>query len=345
MTNQVTLNISIIGVNGINGICGLCVQTWGYGVTKPHVCKTPSLQTLKFHKWGFEVYKYKKYSHPLFQLLHSNAPTTMSLGSKAAQRIANKTILITGASSGIGEATAREFASAANGNISLILAARREDHINRLKSQLTQEYPAIKVHSSVLDVSIKQSITEFFDKLPKEFADIDVLINNAGKALGNDQIGNIKTEDIEGMMQTNVLGLINMTQQVMPIFRQKNAGDIVNIGSIAGRDTYPGGGIYCATKSAVKYFSQVLRKETIDSKIRVMEVDPGAVLTEFSLVRYNGDQEKADNVYKGADPLAPEDIAEIIVFGCTRKENTVMADTLVFPSYQAGSSSTYKRSG
>ncbi|KAF3988045.1 hypothetical protein FT663_03719 [Candidozyma haemuli var. vulneris] len=267
----------------------------------------------------------------------------MSLGAKAAERLANKIVLITGASSGIGAATAKEFASAANGNIKLILTARRQDRLTELASELTKQYKPIQIHTAKLDVSDANSIGPFITALPKEFSDIDVLINNAGKALGKDQVGNIATDDINGMLQTNVLGLITMTQAVIPLFKKKDAGDIVNIGSIAGREPYPGGAIYCATKSAVKFFSHSLRKELINTGIRVLEVDPGAVETEFSVVRFHGDKAAADKVYEGTTPLTPEDIAEVIVFGVSRRQNTVVAESLVFPSHQAGASHIYKK--
>ncbi|CUM63702.1 uncharacterized protein PRCAT00001286001 [Priceomyces carsonii] len=267
----------------------------------------------------------------------------MSFGAKASQRLANKTILITGASSGIGEATAKEFAAASNGQIKLILTARREEKLQKLSSLLCHQYPSIKIHPSKLDVSVSNTIAPFINLLPTEFADIDVLINNAGKALGKALVGSIKDEEINGMFDTNVLGLIHMTQAVMPIFKKKNRGDIVNIGSIAGREPYPGGAIYCATKASVRYFSLALRKETINTGIRVLEIDPGAVETEFSLVRFGGDAEKAKEVYSGTEPLTGEDIAEIIVFGVSRRANTVIAETLVFPTHQAGASHVYKK--
>lgn len=268
----------------------------------------------------------------------------MSFGSKAAERLANKIVLITGASSGIGAATAREFASAANGKIKLVLTARRESRLTELAKELTSAYGDIRVHTAKLDVSDSAAIKPFISELPSEFADIDVLVNNAGKALGKDEVGGIATDDINGMIQTNVLGLINMTQAVLTGMKKKNSGSIVNIGSIAGREPYPGGSIYCATKAAVKSFSHALRKELISTKIRVLEVDPGAVETEFSVVRFHGDKAAADKVYEGSEPLTAEDIAEIIVFGVSRRENTVLAETLVFPSHQAGSVHVYKRS-
>ncbi|KAK6454825.1 uncharacterized protein RJT20DRAFT_135994 [Scheffersomyces xylosifermentans] len=266
----------------------------------------------------------------------------MSYGAKGAERLANKTILITGASAGIGLATAKEIADAANGNVKLVLTARRKEKLDQLAEELKKSFPNIKVLAASLDVSKVETIPGFVKDLPKEFADIDVLINNAGLALGRDPIGEILQEDINGMFQTNVLGLINLTQAVLPILKAKNSGDIVNLGSIAGRDPYPGGGIYCATKAAVKSFSHVLRKELINTKIRVLEVDPGNVETDFSITRFKNDVEKAKAVYANTEPLVAEDIAEIIVFGITRKQNTVIAETLVFSTNQASASHLYR---
>ncbi|CAH2351923.1 NADP-dependent 3-hydroxy acid dehydrogenase [[Candida] railenensis] len=266
----------------------------------------------------------------------------MSYGRKAAERLANKIVLVTGASSGIGEATAKEFAAAANGQLRLILTARRQDRLEELSKQLSKTYPGIKVHTAGLDVSKIETIKPFISGLPTDFADVDILINNAGKALGRANVGEIEETDIQDMFQTNVLGLITITQAILPLMKKKNSGTIVNLGSIAGRDPYPGGSIYCATKSAVKFFSHSLRKELINTKIRVLEVDPGAVETEFSVVRYGGDEKLAAATYAGMEPMVASDIAEVIVFGATRRENTVIAETLVFPTAQASVSHVYK---
>lgn len=261
----------------------------------------------------------------------------MSYGVKAAERIAGKTVLLTGASSGIGEATAFELASAAKGNIRLILGARRLERLEDLKSKLEKEFSAIKILPTRLDVSDYTAISKYLSALPKDWADIDVLVNNAGLAKGTAKVGEIAAEDLKAMYFTNVLGTIELTNALLPHFRTHNKGDIVMVGSIAGIEAYPGGSIYCATKSSLRAFTNSLRQETIDSHIRVMEVDPGAVETEFSLVRYGGDKEKSDNVYKGTEPLTATDIAEIITFALTRRSNTVLAQSLVFPSHQAGS--------
>lgn len=266
----------------------------------------------------------------------------MSQGRKAAERLANKTILITGASAGIGQATALEYLDASNGKIKLILAARRLDKLEELKEKINNEYPEAKVHISQLDVTETEKIQPFLDNLPEEFKDIDILINNAGKALGSDPVGNIKMEDIKGMIDTNVLALINITQAVLPIFRAKNSGDIVNLGSIAGREAYPTGAIYCASKHAVRAFTQSLRKELVNTNIRVIEIAPGNVETEFSLVRYKGDADRAKQVYKGTTPLYADDIADLIVYTTSRKPNTVIADVLVFASNQASPYHIYR---
>lgn len=266
----------------------------------------------------------------------------MSYGARAAERLNGKTVLITGASAGIGKATALELAEAANGSLKLVLTARRVEKLEELKTELEQKYPSIQVYIEKLDVSDLGSIKPFVGLIPAPFNDIDILVNNAGKALGREQVGEIATSDIREMFDTNVLALITLTQEILPIFKAKNSGDIVNLGSIAGRDPYPGGGIYCPTKAAVKSFSHALRKELINTKIRVIEVDPGNVETEFSNVRFRGDLEKAKAVYAGTEPLVAEDIADLITFAVTRKQNTVIAETLIFSTNQASASHLYR---
>jgi len=198
-----------------------------------------------------------------------------------------------------------------------------------------------------LDVSKPSEIKGFVESLPTEFKEIDVLVNNAGLVKGTAKAPDILEEDIDTMISTNVTGLINMTQAIMPIFKKREdggRGDIINIGSIAGREGYPGGSIYCATKAAVRTFTDALRRELIATRIRVMEVDPGQVETEFSVVRFYGDKAKADAVYAGCEPLTPDDIAEVIVFNAGRRENVVIADTLIFPNHQAAATVMHKKS-
>lgn len=253
-----------------------------------------------------------------------------------AKRLSGKNILITGASTGIGYHTAKYLAEAAKGDLKLVLAARRKEKLEALKADLLKEYPSIQVHIDALDVSKIETIAPFLEALPAEFSEIDVLVNNAGKALGLDPIGSVSSKDVEEMFQTNVLGMIQLTQLVVKQMKERNVGDIVQLGSVAGRNPYPGGGIYCASKAALRSFTHVLREELINTKIRVIEIEPGNVATEeFSLVRFKGDQSKADKVYEGTEPLYGTDIAELILFAVSRPENTVIAETLVFASNQA----------
>lgn len=277
-------------------------------------------------------------------ILHSklDSNTKMSYGQRAISMVKNKVVLITGASAGIGRATAFELADVTKGNIKLILAARRKEKLGEISKELKTSYPSIEILELQLDISNIQSIQPFVKSIPSQFQDIDVLINNAGLALGRDNVGEIPEDYVTRMFSTNVLGLVTMTQAILPIMKKKNRGDIVNIGSVAGRDPYSGGGIYCSTKASVRSFTDVLRKELTDTKIRIIEIDPGNVETEFSNVRYNGDLDAAKKVYAGTEPLIAEDIAEIIVFAISRKLNTVIAETLVFSTNQASSRDIYR---
>ncbi|ONH69162.1 Sulfoacetaldehyde reductase [Cyberlindnera fabianii] len=239
----------------------------------------------------------------------------MSMGKAALQRLAGKTIFITGASSGIGKATALEYANAADGQVSLILAARRLDKLQEVKNQLQTQFPSLKCHVGELDVSKSGSIGPFLESLPEDFKDIDILVNNAGKALGNDKVGTIKQQDVTETFDTNVLGMIAITQAVLPIFKKKNSGDI----------------LFNLVQLLEGMHTQLLKFNLVQLK------------TEFSIVRNYGDKNKADEVYKGRKPLYADDIAELIVFATSRKSNTVVAELLVFPTDQASASHVYKR--
>ncbi|KAF2129340.1 NADP-dependent l-serine/l-allo-threonine dehydrogenase-like protein ydfg [Dothidotthia symphoricarpi CBS 119687] len=267
------------------------------------------------------------------------------MSSSMAQRLKGKTIVITGASSGIGKSTALEFAHTQPDDLKLILTARREDTLKEIAKEIEGFAKGVKVLPVKLDVSKPEEVKSFVGNLPDEFKDINVLVNNAGLVKGVAQAPDINPADVDTMFSTNVTGLINMTQAVLAVYKSRDtpSGDIINIGSIAGRDPYGGGSIYCATKAAVRSFTDALRKELIATRIRVIEIDPGQVETEFSVVRFGGDVEKAKKVYEGVEPLTPDDIAEVIVFAAGRRENVVIADTLVFPSHQAAAGTMHRK--
>lgn len=208
---------------------------------------------------------------------------TRNMSSAMGKRLEGKTIVVTGASSGIGRSVAQEFARTSPNNLKIILTARRIDTLKQVAADINKEVGhGVKVLPVKLDVSKPEEIKAFVGNLPDEFKDIDILVNNAGLVKGVDKAPEIKPEDIEIMFSTNVTGLINMTQAVMPIMKKRDdggRGDIINIGSIAGREGYPGGSIYCATKAAVRTFTDSLRRELIATRIRVIEVDPGQVET------------------------------------------------------------------
>lgn len=216
-----------------------------------------------------------------------------------------KTILITGATSGFGLACAERFAAE---GWRLIVTGRRSD---RLQDFCTHN-PTAPVHAAVLDVRDRNQVEQFIRDLPEPFAEIDVLVNNAGLALGMLGAQEADLDDWETMVDTNIKGLMYLTRTVLPDMVKRNRGHIVNLGSVAGTYPYPGGNVYGATKAFVKQFSRNLLTDLVTTKIRVTNIEPGLAESEFSIVRFHGDREKADQVYKGTQPLTPDDIAEIV---------------------------------
>lgn len=243
----------------------------------------------------------------------------------------NKTALITGATSGIGRATARLFAR--NG-IDLVLCGRRVDRLHELRSELSE---FVKVHCLVFDVRNRELVFKSINGLPKEFSEINILINNAGNAHGLDPIQSGSMDDWDAMMDINVKGLLYVSKAVLPGMLERENGHIINIGSTAGKEVYPKGNVYCASKHAVDAINQGMRIDLNGKGIRVGAVNPGLVETEFSEVRFKGDTERADKVYQGFTPLRPEDIADIIWFAVTRPPHVNIADLTVMCLDQASS--------
>ena len=243
----------------------------------------------------------------------------------------DKIVLITGASSGIGAGCARKFASQ---GASLILNARNEEKLSALKEELEQQYGA-RVCLLPFDVRDRKTAAEALASLPDEWKPIDILINNAGLVIGVDKEheGNLDEWDI--VIDTNIKSLLAMTRLVVPGMVARGRGHIINIGSIAGDAAYAGGSVYCATKAAVKALSDGLRIDLVDTPLRVTNIKPGLVETNFSVVRFRGDKDKADNVYKGIRPLTGDDIAETVYFAASVPEYMQIAEMLVMPTYQA----------
>ncbi len=241
------------------------------------------------------------------------------------------TALITGATSGIGLATARLFAE---NNIDLVLCGRRKERLEMLQKDLAQK---VKVHTLRFDVRDKEKVFDAIDSLPNDFSEIDILVNNAGNAHGLASIENGNTDDWDAMLDINVKGLLYVSRAVIPGMVEKKAGHIINIGSIAGKEVYPQGNVYCASKYAVDALNQGMRIDLNEYGIRVGAVNPGLVETEFSEVRFKGDTERAKTVYKGFQPLSGGDIADIILFIVSRPSHVNIADLVVLSTAQANS--------
>jgi NADP-dependent 3-hydroxy acid dehydrogenase YdfG len=243
-----------------------------------------------------------------------------------------KIALITGATSGIGEATARLLSI--NG-FNLIICGRRKDRLNSLKNELSQHTKTISLS---FDVAKKSEVLAAIRSLPDDFKMIDVLINNAGNAHGLSSIEEGDLDDWDAMIDINVKGLLYVSREIIPGMAARNQGHIINIGSIAGKEVYPNGNVYCASKHAVDAISKAMRYDLNKYGIRVGEINPGLVETEFSLVRFKGDRERAKKVYEGYQALKPADIADIILFMVNRPPHVNIADITVFPTAQAGPS-------
>lgn len=244
----------------------------------------------------------------------------------------NKIVFISGASSGIGKACAELFAQA---GAKLILCARSVEKVQEIADVLKAQYKTDAL-ALKLDVQDKNAVNEIVDTLPAEWKKIDILVNNAGLARGLEKLHQGDVEDWEAMIDTNVKGLLYLTRKIVPqMLENKVNGHVINIGSIAGIHAYPGGAVYCATKSAVKFLSDGLRMDVVDTPIRVTNIQPGMVETNFSVIRFHGDQGKADNVYAGIKPLVAEDIADIVVYAASAPAHVQICEVTVTPTNQA----------
>ena len=254
-------------------------------------------------------------------------------------QLKNKIVFITGASSGIGKACAELFAKE---KANLILAARRLDRVKSLAKKLEKDNK-IKTKCVKLDVRDFDQVNEVIKSLGNNWKKIDILINNAGLSRGLDKIYEGKKEDWDEMIDTNIKGLAYVTRHVVPLMVKRKKGHIINIGSTAGHEVYPNGNIYAATKFAVKALSQSMRLDVLDRGIKVTSIDPGMVETEFSLVRFRGDKERAKNVYKGLKPLSPKDVAEAVLFCATRPTDVNINQIILTPLAQASSTQVYRK--
>ncbi|GAB2548829.1 SDR family oxidoreductase [Rufibacter soli] len=250
--------------------------------------------------------------------------------------MAQKIALVTGASSGIGRATAVQLAQ--NG-YKVIITGRRQEKLQ----ELAQEIGPDSVYPLLFDVRDREVVRQALASLPQEWRAIDVLVNNAGNAHGLSPIQSGDVDDWDAMIDINVKGLLYVTKEVLPVMVERKSGHIINIGSIAGKEAYANGNVYCASKFAVDALSKAMRIDLVHEGVKVSEVKPGLVQTEFSEVRFKGDKERAANVYKGFEPLQAEDIADVIVFMVTRPKHVNIAEVLILPSAQASATVVNKQ--
>lgn len=242
-----------------------------------------------------------------------------------------KIAFITGATAGIGEACAKKMAKV---GYDLIISGRREENLNRLEEEILKEYQC-NIRKLVLDVRQQEEVFEKINSLPEEWKKIDLLVNNAGLAVGVSALQDGVIDDWERMIDTNIKGLLYISKAVSPLMIKRKQGHIINVTSIAGKEVYPGGNVYCATKHAADALTKGMRIDMLPHNIKVSSIAPGMVETEFSIVRFKGDKDKADQVYNGFTPLYAEDIADTVEFIATRPAHVNINDILIMPTAQA----------
>ena len=245
----------------------------------------------------------------------------------------NKTVLITGATAGIGKACAKLFAQ---NKYRIIITGRRKERLEQLVDELKEAYDA-EVLPLTFDVRDQAAVAAALANLPRDWQQVDILLNNAGLAAGKDPIQSGKRDNWERMIDTNVKGLLYVSEQIIPQMVARKSGHIINVSSTAGKEAYPGGNVYCASKHAVEAITEGMRQDLLPYNIRVSRVSPGMVETEFSLVRFDGDQQAADATYQGMEPLHPEDVADAIYYMATRPPHVCVNDLVLLPTAQANS--------
>lgn len=252
----------------------------------------------------------------------------------------NRVVMITGASAGIGEACARAFAAA---GCRLILAARRTDRLRGLAAELEADHGAPSLILE-LDVRDREAVNEAVAGIPEQWRAVDVLVNNAGLSRGLDKLHESSNHlDWEEMIDTNIKGLLWVSRAVIPGMVERDSGHVINLGSIAGRQVYPGGNVYCATKHAERALNEGMRIDLTGTRVRVTTIDPGMVETEFSVVRFRGDEQRAEGVYRSFPPLAADDIAEAAVWAASRPEHVNISEMLIMPTDQQNVYVSHKR--
>jgi len=256
------------------------------------------------------------------------------------ESLKGKVVFITGASSGIGRACAEAFAA---DGAKLVLVARNAGSLDEVKASIAKEHPAVEVFSAPMDVTKKKDVFSLVENLPAAFREIDILVNNAGLGLGLDKLHEADPDDWDRMIDTNVKGLLYATRAILPSMVKRGSGHVINIGSVAGRDIYPGGNVYCATKFAVKGLTRALKVDLLGTGVRVSTIDPGMVETNFSNVRFKGDSARAKKTYEGMTPLLADDIADAVVWAASRPARVNILEMVVMPTDQSGATFVHRR--
>lgn len=243
----------------------------------------------------------------------------------------NKIVLITGATSGIGKSCAYKFAE---NDYNLIITGRRQERLDELQKEINQKF-GVEVLTLCFDIRLNDEVVKAINSLTGNWKGIDVLVNNAGLAVGLNKIQDGEIDDWERMIDTNVKGLLYISRAVVPLLVERKKGHVINIGSVAGKEVYPNGNVYCATKHAVDALTKAMRIDMVDHNIKVTQIAPGAIETEFSIVRFKGDESKAKSVYNGYEPLLPDDVADVVYYTTTLPDHVNINDLVLMPTAQA----------